>query len=130
MRTHELSCAAGRRHAERAEGEAQVLAASAAEPAGTARKRGVDSDSIADAHIVRLNPGGDDGTGHLVARHHGQHAVLARQDVQVGAAQPDGGDLDDHVAGPGRRVVDRRDPSIAPGAVITTGSHAASVSLS
>ncbi len=56
VRTHVLSRAASRRHAERAEGEAQVLAAAATEPTSAARQRRVDRDSVTDAHIARVEP--------------------------------------------------------------------------
>ena len=107
--SHVLGGAAGRRHAERAEGEAQVLASATAEPTGAAWQRRVDGDPVTDAHLAGLDSGGDDSAGHLVTRHHGEHAMIAGEDVQVGAAEPDGGDLDDDVVGPGRGVVDRRD---------------------
>ncbi len=106
---HVLSRAAGGRHTERAEREAQVLTSAAAEPAGATRQRWIDGDAITDAQPGDVAPGLDHGAGHLVTWHHRQHAVLAGEDVEVGAAEPDGGDLDDYLARPRHRIVDRRD---------------------
>ena len=53
---HVLSRAAGGRHTERAEREAQVLASAAAEPTGATRQRWIDGDPITDAHSATSTP--------------------------------------------------------------------------
>ena len=55
--------------------------------------------------------------------------MLAGEDVQIGAAEPDRGDLDDHVVRLRRGIVDRRDLDLAR-PCHHHGSHADSVSLS
>ncbi len=70
---------------------------------------GSDGDPITDADVASVGPRCDHGARHLVTRHDGQHAMLPGQDVQIRAAEPDGGDLDDHIVRARRRVVDRRE---------------------
>ena len=124
---HVVGCASGRRHAQRAEREAQVLPSAPAEPARAARQGWVDGDTVTDAYLAGFGTRSDDGARHLVTWHHRKHAMLAGEDVQVSAAEPDCRDLDDHVVRPGRRIVDRRDLDRAR-RCHHHGSHAMSVS--
>src|SRR6185437_13999067 len=79
---------------------AEVLEAAAAGRAGAVG-------AVEPGHADALAAAGDP-AGHLVAEHHGPEAQrqVAREDLEVGAADAAGADLDEHLARPGHGVGD------------------------
>jgi hypothetical protein len=102
-----LRGAAGPGHPDRGPVVAEVAAPVPAEVALPAVQRRVDRHRVTDLQLGDVRSDLGHPAGELVPRDHRQaRRELPLQDVQVGAADPAGGDLDHHVAAARARVVD------------------------